>query len=519
MTTISTEDFYSGMRMDHKRAKILGMGAVLAAFLIGASSSIWITSPSILDTDPATYVIVVMLMSFVFLAFGMKERLELNRSLRGVAYAAAIFAAYIVLVSLARVGLSFLFLTYRIDALLFPLLLASIVTAVFGTDGLAKLRYPIIYTLFASPLLIIPVLSLNNGFALVNAKLIYGTLGALGVGVVEKGLLLTAPSSTSISISTTCVSIGFFAAIVMFLAPVAYLYEGRSLRKYAFVASGVVLLLVFNFLRMLTLSLVWVYQGLGTAIGDFHLVAGQLLFYAAIVAMILLAGRFGLTLGRTNKRRAREARGPGRKPYLPGITAAILIGMVAFVFSYGYTNSVTSPIQLSAVAAAPQPLLYSDVFASLNASGEGVTLLGSNLNGTVFALGPATANSTANSTYVVASASSEAEAGRIIGNYSSVLGSNVRLLRNGITVRSAEVMSSNETLYVSYYALPYAISGNYTYVNYEFITLADHAVPMCGAGDRGAVEAMQSGLYNLVTGSIGKEIMNCQAALVAAAQR
>ncbi|MDE1811184.1 MAG: hypothetical protein KGH66_04030, partial [Candidatus Micrarchaeota archaeon] len=79
--------------MNSKRAKILGMAVVMLAFLVGTFNSIWITNPSVIDTDPSTYIIVVMLMSFVFLLFGLKEKLELSRDWKNLGYAAVVFAA------------------------------------------------------------------------------------------------------------------------------------------------------------------------------------------------------------------------------------------------------------------------------------------------------------------------------------------------------------------------------------------------------------------------------------------
>ncbi|HVC58594.1 MAG TPA: archaeosortase/exosortase family protein, partial [Candidatus Acidoferrales bacterium] len=519
MTTISTEDFYSGIHMNYKGAKTLGMAIVMVAFLVGAFNSIWITNPSILDTDPSTYVIVVMLMSFVFLAFGLKEKLELNRNWKNIAYALAVLVIYFLALSYARVSLSYLFITYRIDALLFPLLLAAIVLAVFGVDGVKRLRYPILYTLFASPLILLPLLGLNQGFALLNSNLIYGILSALGTHVAQSGLMITAPSTTSISISTTCVSLGFFVAMLMFLVPVAYLYEGKNLRKYAFVACGVLLLLLLNVLRMLSLSLVWLYYGLGSAIGAFHLFAGQLLFYAAIVIMLLLAGRFGLSLGKREKKVAKAKHVVRHEGYfIPGLILALLIGIVAFSVSVDYHSAISSPIQLTVTAAPTQSLLYAGVFSSLNASMQSVRLLGANNNGTVFALGPPNGNSTVYNTYVLASVSNRAVSGSIVGTYNSTLSSSALLLRNGITVKSALVAEGNNTATVSYYALPYNISGGYTFVNYEFITLYNStAAQSCGSGDSGAVEQVQSAVYNLFASGTRGSPMNCAAELVAAA--
>ncbi|MDE1810854.1 MAG: exosortase/archaeosortase family protein, partial [Candidatus Micrarchaeota archaeon] len=407
------------------------------------------------------------------------------------------------------------FLSYRIDALLFPVLLASIVLAVFGVDGVKRLRYPIIYTLFASPLLLIPILSLNQGFALLNANLIYTALSTLGLGLVKSGIVITAPSATSISISTTCVSLGFFVALLMFLAPVAYLYEGDNNRKYIFVAAGVLLLLILNVLRMLVLSLVWAYYGLGSAIGAVHLFAGQLLFYLSIIVMIIIASKFGLTLAKQPKRNAKIVKMKLPTPLYAGLALALLIGVISFALSVDYSASVSAPIQLTNSTAPPQQLLYSAMFSSLGASGKTVTLVGADQNATVFSLGNG-GNSTANQTYVLV-AQLGTTSGRLLGNYTANLGSEAELLRDGITVRSSKLLSENKTVLVSYYAMPYNISGTYAFLNYEFITLPNQSLQFCDSINGSSVESLQSSIYNFFTGG-SATLLSCNAYKVASTQ-
>ena len=294
--------------MEHRKAKTLGIAALFVAFLLASINSIAVSSLSVLDTDPSTYVIVVMLMLFLFMVFSLKEDLKFEYEFRNIAYATAFFAAYVLILSYSRVALSLAFQSYRIDALLFPLLLTAMITALFGLSGIRKMKYLIVYAVFASPLVLLPVLSLNGAFARLNAVIVYGLLKAIGMPVSNSGLVISVGKLSSITISTTCVSLGVFAAFIMFLLPVAYLYEGDSKSKALWVFSGFALMLFLNILRMFGLSLIGIYYGLNAAVlTSFHSFAGQILFYIGIVVMVLIAYKYKLYVKKVKKAKRQKS--------------------------------------------------------------------------------------------------------------------------------------------------------------------------------------------------------------------
>ena len=169
-----------------------------------------------------------MLMLFLFILFSAKEELEFKPSAKNTLCGIAIFAFYLMLLAYLRVSLSFSFLSYRIDAFLFPILLVSLIMPVFGVHGVRKLLPVIIYSVFACPLLLMPLLNLNAAFANINAGLVYGFVKGIGVPVSKASVMILSETGSGIAISTTCVSIGTFLALFMFLLPLAYLYAAEE---------------------------------------------------------------------------------------------------------------------------------------------------------------------------------------------------------------------------------------------------------------------------------------------------
>src|SRR5208282_3427401 len=99
-------------------------------------------------------------------------------------------------------------------------------------------------------------------FANINANFIFGIIKSTGISAAKVGLVISSRLGASITISSTCVSLGTFIAFVMFLIPLAYLYEGKLKRKLYWIVSGTALMLLLNMVRMLFIALVWVYYGL-----------------------------------------------------------------------------------------------------------------------------------------------------------------------------------------------------------------------------------------------------------------
>jgi len=59
------------------KEKMIGIIVLLVAFFIGSFNILYRTGFVIQDNDPTTYIVVVMLMLFVMLGFGVKEELIL----------------------------------------------------------------------------------------------------------------------------------------------------------------------------------------------------------------------------------------------------------------------------------------------------------------------------------------------------------------------------------------------------------------------------------------------------------
>ncbi len=511
--------------MSGKSTKLIGIAVIFAAFLIAAFNSMSITSLSILDTDPGTYVIVVMLMLFAFIIFSAKSDVEFEINWKNVIYSIFVFAIYVVAFSFLRVSLSSAFLSYRIDALLFPLLLLCIVLLVFGGNGVRKLYPLVVYAAFASPLILMPLLSLNNAFAHVNTILIYWIIKGIGIQVSRAGLILTSAIGSNITISSTCVSLGTFVAFVLFLIPVAYLYYGKVRSRLYWVLSGIALILVLNFLRMLLIALVWLHYGLGGAISTFHIFAGQLIFYICIIIMVLLAGSYGLRVREkgdaTPKRakkseRAAKAVKPDYGKMLAIAAVALAIAVFAFVLNSNLKYALYAPATLfssSVKGPAQGNALNSMILLSVEGSGNSIMVLNISNATDLFLLGNITANLN-NSIYVMANVSPSASRGMNLPGYTPIGNSHSHLLRNGITVTAQMASSENNTFEINRFSVPYNVSGSWFMVNYLlFERINSTSVPTCDrtGADANAINGFESAIHGLVNGegSTGSGFM-CQ---------
>jgi exosortase/archaeosortase family protein len=509
--------------MEHRRAKTLGIAVLLAAFFLASVNSMAASSLSVLDTDPSTYVIVVMLMLFIFMLFSLKEDLKFEFRPRNVAYSVAIFAAYLLILSYLRVAMSFSFMSYRVDALLFPLLLAAMVTALFGLDGVRKTKYMIIYAVFASPLLLLPLFSLNNAFAHANAALVYGVLKAAGVPVTSSGLIISVGTVSSVTVSTTCVSLGIFAAFVMFMLPVAYLYEGRARSKVLWVVSGCALMLALNVLRMSGLSLIWAYYGISAAVNTLHAFAGQVLFYIGIIAMVLLAYKYGLYVKQVKKARKKKATGKEGLCAWIAVPAAVAIafGLMALFLSSQYGSALNAPaISFASRVNASNATASIYELRSIENAHDNVAQIGPSEAGRLFALKD---NSTGIMTFIVATPMAGPGQEAAVASYEESSALHAYLLKNGVAIKSAIMRSGNMSFYVNYFSLPYSADNASMTINYELFRNANNAsAPSCAEASvraDGLPNYVESAIYNaehLYFGSVGSGIM-CESYRIAGA--
>lgn len=285
------------------------LGAILLAALIAIAlaTSFYVTPLVISDTDPATYIIIPMLMLPLFALFFAKEPIRPEVKGPDIAIGVLLFVFLFLLASYLRSALSYLFLVYRVDLLLFPLLIAAFIVLIFGLRNLRRFAPLLIYALFASPLLLLPIINSNASFAALNTQIVYGILSAPIRNLTYAPPITLIANGYRIGIGESCVGIGILIATVMLLIPVAYLYEGKLRSKALWVVFGAFLLFMLNVLRMTLIAGLWILDGPTAALSTIHVFAGILLFYLAIVVAILVSSKFGLRLVPKRRKEAKAS--------------------------------------------------------------------------------------------------------------------------------------------------------------------------------------------------------------------
>jgi exosortase/archaeosortase family protein len=307
----------------------------------------------------------------------------------------------------------------------------------------------------------------------------------LGVPVSKAGVTILSGTGASIAISTTCVSIGTFIALFMFLLPLAYLYDGRLGRKALWLVSGIILILLLNVLRMMLVVLIWVHYGIGSAANTFHTFAGQLLFYLAIIIMVLVSERYGLELKRLGNGVAKDMAGFYRTKQR-GIYAVVVLMLVLAVislfFAFGYGRQFYAPPALFGNASQINKLMLNQrIISALRSSGDNVTGLGETPVGYLFSLSNNGTNINS-STYVVANPSYSPLINYSLPAFIPVSKARSYLLGDGITVTTQSVLSENSLFDVNYFSIPYNVSGSWVSVNYLMFRMMNSSpMPDCGA--------------------------------------
>ncbi len=320
----------------------------LVAIVITMVNPLLSTNPYISDTDPSTYVVIPMLMLPVLAFFVIKDGVQPKLTKRSVALGIGFFLVFIALTLYLRFELSYYFLSYSIDFILYPLLLLSFVLLLFGKSNV-KLFVPLlVYSLFASPLILSPLFGLNTGFAILNTQAIYHIISAFTQRLAYSYPITLTLGTNHIGIGNACVGLGAIIAIALFFLALSKFYSGARRDKIIWTAAGVILFIFLNFLRMLFITIVWLYYGPGSAISTVHSFAGILLFYIDIIVMILAAGRFGLNIGRIGVFSERKAKLPSPAYYGIGIALALLFALFYFMLTLYYSSGLyISPLLLA----------------------------------------------------------------------------------------------------------------------------------------------------------------------------
>ncbi|MEM3199295.1 MAG: archaeosortase/exosortase family protein [Candidatus Micrarchaeaceae archaeon] len=505
MKPISAEDIQicKVRVMDEAQERVIGIAAIFASLAIAMAGSFGITNFQISDTDVSSYMIVVMLMIFAFLIFYAKDKkLKTSFKPKYMLAATASFIAYALLISYSRLSISYLFLTYRVDMLLLPLLLFSMIIAIFGFAGVQRMKWLIIYSIFASPVLFVYLLSpqATSYFAIANAKIVYSITHIFYPSILLSGSSLTMQSGQGVSIASSCIDPEVFIALLMFLLPLAYFYDGSAKDKLKWLIVGLALLIALNLIRIGIVVFTWASYGLSASVAFFHTVAGPILFYLSIVVMVLAARFFNLKIPKIilKDMHGKSKRKEGMHMAY-AISLCMAFGIVAGAFSLPYMHSLYAPFtSFNQTAQQNYAVLGKDILASLEYAKENITELGS-LNGSLgFAIGNS-ANA-ANKTYVIATALQSPSAYMPNLSNSTIISKGTILLRNGIAFHTVLVSQNSKYFAVNYFAAPVSTSTGEFSLNYEFIREASSPEYSSANVSTGFIEALQTSIFDAING-------------------
>ena len=476
-------------------SKIWGMIALIIAFGIASYNIIASTGMNIQDTNPASYIIVIMLMVFLFLVFSLKEDLKFRYSLKNILIGIIVFIIYIFVVSFLKITESFKFYVYRLDALMLPFLLIALIIIIFGIDGIKKLKYAIIYSAFASPLILLPLLNMNNLFTFINAKIVFYILKMVQIPVSSTGMSISLISNQTISIiiGQACTDIGAFIALAAFLIPVVYLFNGKRKNKIIFFITSLAALLILNLARMFTIAMVWFYYGISNALALFHASAGPIIFYIIIAVMIIFSYKFKLIVPKINYKGSALWNEKSKIAF--SIFIVLLFGIFNNIFLSSYMNlnipimNFKNSLVLNNFINRSVELSIINNFKSngINATSFGAVKL-NNIPGFNLKL----SNSTLNAYAFVSLSNTESYIKN--SNYSSLY-----IVKNGIVISSSILKGKTYTLILSHFSAPINVSG--VYIPFNFLVFENYsATKFCSINYKtiGISNYFESELFNLI---------------------
>ena len=324
-----------------KRSGLISTAIIIIALLLVIAAYMNAVQPGISDTDPSTYLIIPLLMLPVFFIFKLKEKILPEVKGNDIAIGVILSVIGILLTAYAKLALSFEFSAFGIGFLFLPIFVAAFSILAFGTKNLKKFRSIITYSVFASPVVLLPVLMQNQAFTSANSTIVYW-IEKLFIPALKFSPPITITlNNASIGIGQSCVGLGAILGLLFMLVPVAYFYNGTNRDRLKWIASGIILLLIFNIARMSAITALWFTSGPSQTLLTIHLFVGVLLFYLTLVMMLLAAGRFGLEVPMLNNAKGKKTRGYGY-----ALAIAIIFGIAYYaLFSYG--NSYISPMNLT----------------------------------------------------------------------------------------------------------------------------------------------------------------------------
>ena len=205
---------------------------------------------------------------------------------------------------LLPVRLSAMFWLWRIDLLALPLFASGAIVLLFGVRTLWRLRLPVLFLFLAWPLpytaVVLRQIELFTNTTLVGVRaglhLLPGVAKPLPGG--DGSLFQIQHGRTGFPVGVASACSGVNGLVGYALVGGAFLFEisGRWWRRVLWLLAGLALIWCLNVGRILGIFVAGHVWGEGFAIDALHPVLGLLLFNVGVITMLVLLGRFGLSL-------------------------------------------------------------------------------------------------------------------------------------------------------------------------------------------------------------------------------
>ncbi len=227
--------------------------------------------------------------------------LHLRAGRADYAIAALAFVAAVALLALGPVAAGNYYAALRVDLLALPLAGVAAVCLLFGVRAMVAFAVPLMVAVLAWPLPMRAILEpAAAAVTAATAAVVRAVLGVLPVASVVPGpgdLRLTvehADGAFDVVVASACSGVSGVLGMLLVGLCAQYVLHGRTRARVAWLGTAVLLAWLLNLVRIVLLLATGRTLGQAVAMDVLHPVAGLVLLNAAMVGLVLLAGRFGL---------------------------------------------------------------------------------------------------------------------------------------------------------------------------------------------------------------------------------
>jgi len=325
----------------------LRAAAVIGLVLLAYNYSLMTLVRGLTLQTPLAYLALVPALALVLaiarLRLGLPETQIHDRQLDWIVGLALLAGASAILILAPQPATSEFWLG-RMDLLTLPLYVAGLVSLLFGVRRVWALRFPILFLLLAWPIPFTWLLSVTavplTDFTAGAVALITQIIPVARQAGGDDGTLFLIGSGDNmfgVGIGSACSGVNSFIGFLLLGVATLYLVQGTALRRVAWLATGLLLIIALNLARIMAILVVGNAFGQEAALDILHPIAGLVVFNIGVLVMLVLAPAFGLRYANGSSR-AHESGEHGRPAPVRRVSAALLVAMgVAAIL--GVTNA------------------------------------------------------------------------------------------------------------------------------------------------------------------------------------